>query len=371
MTPARSFVGTVASFGWLNRFSARAIVFGGLIALFAVLALFPERHRAAVTLTPTDPQSLGLSGTLGQLGALNSVFGNQAAVEIALRVANSHDVRNIVIDETHLQRRVGKSRLKLHRWLEDEVTARSLRGGIIQIDMQLRDAGLARDIVASYAKATQERLAQISRTQTAYKRDVLRQLVAEASTDLARAQEAYDSFRLRNRTPDPQSGVATIVERIPMLEGAIKAKQIAMDTARELYTDDNTVIIQMKAEIAALQRQLAEVRQTQSSLEGTVGSAVSQSSRLFKLERELGIQRALYDSYLRFLQGTAVENLTSTANVRILEPPFVDTERQLWWPAAGAALAFALLWGAVEFYRLRPPVGARIRASGPQETPNG
>ena len=116
----------------------------------------------------------------------------------------------------------------------------------------------------------------------------------------------------------------------------------------------------MKAEIAALQQQLGQAKAASPSQDVSVGRAVAQSSKLYKLERDLSVQRSLYGSYLNFLEGTAVENMTSTANVRILEPPFIDTDRQFWWPAIAAGIAVLLLWGAIEFYRIRPPVGARF-----------
>lgn len=365
MTPPRSLVDSFMSAPPFRRFRSRVLIFGLAAALTAVLAVFPERYRAAVTLTPTDPQSLGLSGTLGQLGAINSVFGNQAAVEIALRVSKSLQVREIVIEQLKLEKRLGMSRLALHRYLEDRVDQRSLRGGIVQIDMTSRDSTLARDIVAAYSRAMQSRLAEISREQTTYKRNVLQQLVTEASANLARAQATFDAFRLKNGAPNPLSNVDVVSMRIPQIEGTIKAKQIALATARRLYTDDNTVIQQMLAEIDALRGQLAQVRATSPENSTTVGSAVATSSALFKLERDLNVQRALYDSYLKFLQGTAVENLTSTANIRILEPPFIDTDRQIWWPAAAVSLALLLLWAMIEFYRLRPPVGARLDTAQP------
>lgn len=361
MRPPASFVGSVAGMEWFARFRNRAFVFGLLAAIFLVLSVFPERHRAAVTLTPTDPASLGLSGTLGQLGALNNVFGNQAAVEVALRVGKSVFVRDLIIKRLDLAKRLDQpDRRKLHRWLEDRVDVRSLRGGIVSIEMKHRDADLARDIVAAYANALQEQLAEISRRQTAYKRDVLVKLVDDASVQLATAQAAYDSFRLRNKTPLPAIAVEGVSQRISMLESGIKAKLIDIAAARQLYSDENNVIRQMNAELAMLRRQLAEIRSTSPGDESSVGRAVSTSSQLFKLEREVSVARGLYDSYLRFLQGTAVENMTSTANVRVLEPAFIDTERQIWWPAFAAALAVLLLWGAVEFYRLRPPLGAPI-----------
>ncbi len=363
MTPPRSLVGSVAGMRLFASFRMRALVFGLLTLICLALALFPERHRAAVTLSPTDPGSLGLSGTLGQLGAISNVFGNQAAVEVALRVGNSVYVRDIVIKQLKLADRLGEhDRRDLHRWLERKVEVRSLRGGIVLIEMKDRDSALARDVVRVYASATQARLAQISRNQTAYKRDVLEQLVADASKQLAVAQSAYDAFRLRNSAPSPQIAIESVSQRIPMLENGIKAQEIQLSTALQLYGEENQIIRQMRAQLAALRRQLAETRATAPGDDSTVGRAVSTSSQLFQLERELITARTLYDSYLRYLQGTAVENLTSTANVRILEPAFVDTERQVWWPALAAAIASLLLWGAVEFYRMRPPLGAPLPA---------
>jgi capsule polysaccharide export protein KpsE/RkpR len=276
--------------------------------------------------------------------------------------------RDYVIAKVHLADRLqNHDRVKLHRWLSEKVIVRSLRGGIVLVEMEDRDAKLAQDIVGAYADATQQRLSDISRKQTAYKRDVLIQLVNEASQQLSLAQARYDNFRLRNRSPSPMTAVQAVSLRIPELEAAVKAKQVDLAAARQLYTDDNNVVRQLSAELAALQRQLAQVRATGTGDDSTVGQAVTSSSQLFKLERDLGIARALYDSYLRYLQGTAVEDLTSTANIRILEPPYVDTERQLWLPALASTIALALLWAAIEFYRLRPPPGDRVlRLDGPQ-----
>ena len=361
MTPRTSIVGQITSLRIFNRFLWRAVIFGGIAAVFVILAFFPERYRAAATIAPTDPQNLGLSGTLGQLGAMNSVFGNQAAIEVALRVGNGQDVRNRVMKDVKLAERLGHSDpIYLQRWLFDEVTVRSLRGGIVLIEMQHRDPALARDIVTAYANATRDRLAVINRIQTAFKRKILTNLVESASEDLAQAQAAYDAFRLRNRAPSPDIEVTIVSGRISLLQAAIKAAQVEVATLSQQLTPDNPIMRQKFAELAALRNQLAEVKRTDPRSDVSVGKAVESSSQLFKLERNLLIARSLYDSYLRYLQGTAVEDMTSVANIRVLEPAAIDTERQIWLPAAGAALAIMLLWAAVEFYRLRPPLGAPV-----------
>ena len=361
MLARRTFIGTlvrapVLRDAWLGR-AAIAVV----IAVLLVFSFFPERHRGAVTLTPTDPTSLGLSGTLGQLGALNSVFGNQAALEVALKIGNSIAVREIVGKQLRLMDRLDfENPIAMHRWLEENITIRSLRGGIVLIETLNSDAVLAKDLVGAYASAIQDELAKISRRQTEYKRDVLIQLVTESSERLARARGAYDTFRLRSRYADPDTSLDAMSSQVPRLQASIRAKEVELNAARQFATDDNMSVRQILAELGALRRQLAEAEATSPSQRDSVGRAVAASTQAERLERELNIAQRLYDSYMRFLEGTAVEDLTSTASVRLLEQPFIDTERQVNWGPLAAAIALFLLWAAMEFYRLRPPVGERL-----------
>ena len=78
------------------------------------------------------------------------------------------------------------------------------------------------------------------------------------------------------------------------------------------------------------------------------------------MQRELTISQTLYDTYARLLEGTAIDEMTSTANIRVLEPPFIDTSRQVNTSALALALALLLIFIAIEFYELRPPVGRRV-----------
>jgi len=360
MTPRQSIVGRIAQLEFLAKFRWRALLFGGLVTIFALLAFFPERYLATSSFTPSDRASLGLSGALGELGAINSVFGNQAQVEVALRVGNSVAVRDQVIEETSLRDRKTEGRVALQRYLHDKVEVRTLRGGIITIEMQDRDADHAREIVTAYQRAIEAELATVSERQTRYKRDVLRQLVEEASVDLARAQQAYDVFRLNNRYADPRDTISAFSGRIPELEAAIRARRLQIAAASEVYTPNNMIIRQYQAELDALRGQLAEAQSVATQGQG-VGELVQNSRQLYELERDLEVERSLYNGYVRYLRGTAVEDMTADANLRILELPHVDTERQVWVPAIALSIAVLLLWIAIEAYRLRPPPGSVLR----------
>ncbi len=356
MTPRRSIIGMVANAPLVRNALLRRTAVFAVVAACGVLTLFPEKYRAASSLTPTDPASLGLSGTLGQLGAVGSVFGNQAAVEVSMKVARSDYVRGVVVQKLGLDKRLRLSILDTHRWLDRKVDVSTLRGGIIEFEVKLRDPALARDIVRAYGEAVRAQLASISKTQTSYKRDILLQLVDDSNERLAKAQMAYDSFRLQTRYSSPQAAIYAAGDRIPELEALIRAKDVELNAARQFATDDNFTVRQRLAEMEALQRQLSEARSVSPQQQSSVGQVVRQSTQADKLRRDLDLAQGLYDNYKRYLQGTSVENLTSTANIRLLEPAYIDSERQYNWLALATGILVLILGLTIEIYLIRPPL---------------
>lgn len=336
----------------------RRALFAIAVAVCAALTFFPERYRVASTLTPSDPSTLGLQSALGQLGAFNTVFGNQAAIEIALRVARSTVVRDKVAEKLDLDRKLDTgSRLATSRWLEREVDIRSLRGGIIQVELKTADTELARGIVGAYAEATRAELAIIAVRQTEYKRQVLEKLVAESNERMAKAQGNYDRFRFSRQTAEPNFELGAVGGRIEGLRQAIQGVDLQLKAALKFATPNNFQIHQITAQRAALQSELAQLLARRTSSQNSLNSVVEAGTRLRFLERDLAITRSLFDGYNRFLLGTYVEDLTSTANIRILEPPYVDTERQINIVPLALVILLLLIAIAFEMQIIRRPVG--------------
>jgi uncharacterized protein involved in exopolysaccharide biosynthesis len=113
---------------------------------------------------------------------------------------------------------------------------------------------------------------------------------------------------------------------------------------------------QILSEIESLDDELRRVRSTSPTNENSLGQVVESSTKARKLKRDLDIAQNLYDNYSRYLRGTPVENLTSTANVRLLEPPYIDTSRQYNFLPMALGLIILLFGMAIEFYRMRPPL---------------
>jgi capsule polysaccharide export protein KpsE/RkpR len=147
--------------------------------------------------------------------------------------------------------------------------------------------------------------------------------------------------------------------RIPRLQADILGKETELAAARQFATDENMSVRQILAELQSLRGQLQQAESLNASVPNSVGRVIRESTQVQKLERELAISRTLYDAYMRYLEGTSVEDLTSTANVKVLEPPFVDSARQLNTVPLAIGLLLLLIGLSVEFYQLRPPVGDR------------
>jgi|GEM_PF-676967 len=362
--PPPSLFDSFATAPVIRRPSWRRALFAVIFAILVGLTLFPEKYRAAVTLTPTDPGSLGLASALTQLGAVQNVFGQQTAVEVSLLIGRSDAVRERVIKEANLTERLDRDEVAATRWLEREVDLRALRGGIVQVELLNEDADLAHDIVAAYAVSIRDELAKVSREQTAYKRRVLEELVKDASNRLSDAQARYDTFRMKTRYSSPEAAIGAIGARVPQLEDMIIGKETQLNAAREFYSDDHLNVRQIQAEIDALRKQLAEARSLSPDNENSVGRVVRESTEVDRLRRELDLSLSLYESYKRLLEGASVEELTSTANIRILESAYIDTSRQFNL-AFGVLAALVLLLGfGIEFYAWRVPVGTARRDGG-------
>jgi capsule polysaccharide export protein KpsE/RkpR len=358
-------IGGIAHHPWVAGSTRRRVCVAVAAAALAVLSVWPVPHRAAVTLTPVDPSTLGVNpaSNSGGLGALAMLGGGgsmstQQLIESSLQVSRSVYVRKLVATRLNLPARLGKSEQATLRWLEHEVDARSLRGGIIEVDTKQHDADLALELAGAYADAIREQMGIVNRTQNSLRQKALEQVLDQAGDRLSKAQAAYDTYRLKTGSGDPLTNALQVAGRAPALDDMIAAKQAEIAGLRRFATDGNFRMQKAQAELAGLQARAAQARSGTSEANGSVGRVVAQTSQGLALRRELELSTMMYEAAKRNLQGTLAESLVSTVNIRVLEQPYLDPDRQYnYWAVALLALVLGL-GVAVEVYRAKPPLSA-------------
>lgn len=357
MARNEGIVGFVARQPLVRRSALRRSVAALLVCACAVLAVVPRPYRAEMTITPADPPALSPVPMGGGFGALTNMLGNQAQVEVVMRIAQTPQVASEVSRKLDLPRRLGKTPDQVLVWLSRKVVVRSLRGGMVLFETKLYDPDLARDIIAAWGDAVRARTAVIGRDQTAYKRTALLDLIRNSGDELTRAQGAYDNFRLQSRIASPQTAVGAAASRVPQLQSLLQAKDVEIMGARRFGTDQNMRVQQLMAERAAIEAQLAQARSITPDGTNSVGQTVRVSTEADRLKRELDLARTVYDNYLKYLQSATAEDIAAVSNARVLEPATVDPGRQYNILPILAGVLIAMLALALEFYRLRPPVG--------------
>lgn len=353
----------VAGWRWFQRPWIRRAVFAVLIAVAGILALFPQRYEANVKLAPQETSTAGLSAILSQLGGnYAALLGNHQPVEIDLTIGRSFEVQSTVARRAGLVK-PGADRATVAKAVRDvdrQVIVRALRGNIIEIVTSSGDPGAALNLAAVYAKTMQDRLAELSRTQTTYKRGVLNQRMREASDRLARAEAAISRFRAQYQVIAPDEQLGAAVAQLSALRSQYQATQIELAKARRTNTEQSFPVRSLRTALAAIQAQIADAERQARSNNGLTASGIAPRAIQFEqLTRELRFAQALYDSYTRYLEGAAIENLTADFNMQIVEPPFLEPDRQLNMLPLALLAIIALIAVASEFYMFRPPPGRR------------
>lgn len=338
------------------------------IVVLAVLCVWPRHYVARAELLP-DEAGKSLASVVGSgAGALlsfGSLLGNQSSIESDLTIARSQVV---VADVAQRLRREGRLSGDFDRdlaRLRHKIDMEAMRGSILRITFKDRDPRFALAVVSDFVAAIRARVAAITLEQSAQKRAVAINRLNASAVDLARAQQALDRFRAANRLAAPEVQLGAAVSLMTQLQAKLDADQAQLQALQRFATDNNFQVQALQAEVASLRGQIAQAQANANNSQGPSVGAMSpvltEYANLFRNER---FAEAEYDIYERYLGTVTVEALAAGINMDMVEPPYVDPDRQYNMPAVGALILVLLLSALAEFYISQTPVHRRPIEAG-------
>jgi len=252
----------------------KTIVRNVIIAVLAVAVIsfiLPKYFMARTTiLPPEDTKSAGILSALSNSPLSNLLLTETSTTsDLFVEILKSRSVLDgVLLDEYVFSKNKEKrdsltlleilgmeSLEKARKKLSKKVSISASQEGIVQIDVELRNAKLAADVANGFVKQldeiNKEKTSSRAKNSRVYIENQLKltegKLEAAAET-LAQFQEKYKAVSLEEQTK-------AAIEEAGVLKGNIIAKEVEIGVAQQTMKQDNVIIIKLKKELDELQKQ--------------------------------------------------------------------------------------------------------------------
>lgn len=311
------------------------VVVASVLGLLYALTV-PLDYRSTAKLMPPDSSSGGLSmlAGMGQAGALGMLAGDVLGIKstdaLFVAVARSRTVEDGIIAHFDLQRvyrahYIDQARKRLETNTE---IADDKKSGIVTITVTDHDPIRARDMAQAYVELLDQTLRTASTSSARREREFLEGRLAAVKGELADATARLSRFSSDTNTIDIKEQGKSTVDVVAMLQGQLMAAQTQLRGLQEIYTDDNLRIMTLKARIAELQSQVAQVSGSQG-----VGGIPSLrqlpnlGANYNDLYRAVKTQETVFETLTQQYELAKVEEAKQIPSVKYLDLPVVPERK--------------------------------------------
>lgn len=322
----------------------------GAVAAGIAFSLPKYYMASTVFLSPQSPQNAGGSA-LAQLGMLAGAVGGNVKSQDELYVAllRTRAIQDHIVKEFKLIQRYDQPNLSAAREKLISLTrvGADKKTGIINIDVEDTDPGVAEGIANAHFTALSELLKNIALTDAKQRRLFYEMQVAKSKEALAAAEVRFQRERKINGFRSGQVIAESTMKASIELRAQLTAKEIQLASLGAYATAQNEDLKRVRLEIAALKSQLAAA-ETGTQGSGDADTAVPSAVPAY---RDLRVQEAVL---LELNKQLELSRLTEASEGPLLQQidKAVATDypvrpRRVLMTAGGAMMGFLLSFGWV------------------------
>ena len=338
-------------------------------AILAAAVSFLVRNSyqsTAVILPPRQEQSAS-SLLAGQLGALSSLSGGGAS----LNLKNPNDIysglllsRTIAMDLVNRFDLQKKFKKKLP---EDAVKALAARTNIelskdnlIRITVTTHDPEFSSQLANAYVDELHNLNTNLALTDSSQRRFFFQQQLDQQKVVLANAEADLRETEQRTGVVQP-SGQADMVSRnISSIRGEITARQAELNSLKAFDTSENPDYIRLSAQISSLEHELAQLENgaksyTPGDIEVPTAKIPASSLEYARKLREVRLQEEVYELLVKQFEAAKIDEAKTAPMIQVVDRAVPSIRksgppRALITVGAGlAAFVLATLWCMVQF----------------------
>jgi len=270
------------------------------VVVFFVLGIvvsfvLPVRYQSKTLVLPPqqDKSSLSSLGGLSALAGLGRV-NLKSSDELYFALLKSEAVENQIIEKFSLQEKWhAKYLADVRKRLEHQVKFTSdKKSGLVTIEVTDTSAGFAAQVCNAYVEAFKTLLDHLAVTDAQQRRRFFEDQINATLTKISQAQLKFSQESQRTGVVSLDGQVQSAIRASAELRTRIASSEITLSTMKTYATDINPDVEKLRAEIAAMQVQLANLEQgTKSS--GQKGGTDSASLANIRAFADLKYQEAL------------------------------------------------------------------------------
>ncbi len=338
----------------------RIIIVSTIAALLisAIVSLIlPKWYKARATILPPESGTsqtdvVGLMRFAGYQPALLPTVTSPS--EIYTAILGSSRVTNAVIDSLDLMTEYGtQSRLNVLDRVIKHVEVGVTRESLVMVEYEDRDRERSARVANAFVSELDRFNREMRVTSARRVREFIEHRILQAEMDLEVAEVGLKEFKQGTGVVFVSEQAKASIETAAELYGRIVELEVSRERLRQFATDRSPEIMDIKSQIRALERNLAQMgyatgehdETAKNKLFPSFSNAPEIEMRLAGLMREVEIKRSVYRVLSEQYEEAKIQEMRDTPTLHVLdwaEPPLVRSKprRKI---MVGVSGVFALL----------------------------
>jgi len=217
------------------------------------------------------PKETGSGATMGLAAALAASGGGQLFGGLLPSGATSRDTFMAILKSRTMAEEL-VTRFKLREYYEatyieeaikklrDATDVSVSREGVVSVRVEDKDPKFAAEIANAYVTTLDRTFAKLGTSEGSRQRAFLADRLEKSEKALRQAEDAVRRFAEANRTVGLQEQAKGVIEAGARLKGEVIAAEVTLESLRTYSTETNPQVVQQKARVDELKRQLARMQ---------------------------------------------------------------------------------------------------------------
>lgn len=316
------------------------------IGTFIVTSLMPKTYKASLTFVVSDEDGgFNLSSIIGDL-PFNLKGMGTTDIDKYIAFLTSRKVRDVIIEKFDLWKEYDvQYREYLYKAMEQNVEIIDNANGTITINCYFaRYPEKAAEMAQMFYDELYKLVLELNRQKSTEFRQYIESSYQETQKKLSTLEDSMRVFQLKNGIIEIESQTRSSLKAIAELEAQKQQYKIQIDYLKKFSTGDNEKLKELQIKYNILEENILKLISEGENYLLALRTLPDKGLQYFRLYRDIQIQQKIVEFLLPLYENAKMEEQKKTANLQLLDPPYVPQ-----YKAKPKRLAYMLVFTFILF----------------------